>query len=66
MGDSLPVPRSSLDEERRLGGTRSQRRWIWRVDDENGQVAAVEYEGAIFASVRGTGVGRVFASEAGN
>lgn len=60
------MPRSSSDEERRLGGTRSQRRWIWSVDDETGQGAAAEVEGVVFASVRGSDAGGVFVSEVGN
>lgn len=56
MDDSPPVPRSSSDGERRPGGTESQRRWIWRDDDENGQGAEVEG-----VTERGTGGVRGFA-----
>lgn len=53
MGDSLPAPRSSSGEERRLVGTGSLRRWIWSVGGETERGEAVEVE--VFASGRGTG-----------
>lgn len=57
------MPRSSSDGERRLEGTRSQRRWIWSVGDETGQGAV---EAGVFASGRGTGAEEAFECKAGN
>lgn len=53
MDDSLPVPRSSSHEERRLEGTRSQRRSIWRVVDVSGRGEAAESGGASECEVGG-------------
>ncbi len=57
---------SSSDEERRLAGTKSQRRWIWSVGGESGQGEAVEDEAGVFGSERGTGAGEAFGCEVGN